>query len=229
MTNGGCIRIIVLLGVPGSGKGTVAQYLRKNYNIVHFSTGNLLRNEVKSSTCIGKEIEKIISSGKLVDDNIVNKVLESNLLRVFKEGDSVILLDGYPRTVQQSLFLDAIDAGKLKSSIRVLELDVDSNVAISRIAGRVICSKCDSTFNSFELGGRLICTHCGGTLVKRADDNEEIVRRRLQEYVNATKPVSGCYVGRLTKIPGNETSEEVTRNVDEVLRGFGMEKKRGGD
>lgn len=225
MTQHSAVKIVILFGAPGAGKGTVAQHLLDNYGVVHFSTGNLLRNEVKSGTSIGKEVEAILSSGKLVGDDVVNRVVESNLQKALS-GNDVVLLDGYPRTVEQAKFLDAIDAGSLKSSIRVLELDVDHEVVVSRIAGRVVCSKCGATFSSSQLNGGTVCSRCGGELIKRADDSEEVVRRRLQEYVNMTLPVSRYYTDRLVKVSGEGTPEKVARNVEDAFRDFGIEKRR---
>ena len=225
MTQHSAVKIVILFGAPGAGKGTVAQHLLDNYGVVHFSTGNLLRNEVKIGTSIGKEVEAILSSGKLVGDDVVNRVVESNLQKALS-GNDVVLLDGYPRTVEQAKFLDAIDAGSLKSSIRVLELDVNHEVVVSRIAGRVVCSKCGATFSSSQINGSTVCSRCGGELIKRADDSEEVVRRRLQEYVNMTLPVFRYYTDRLVKVSGEETPEEVARNVDDAFRDFGIEKRR---
>lgn len=223
--NANTVKIVILFGAPGAGKGTVAQYLLDNYGVVHFSTGNLLRNEVKSGTSIGKEVKAILGSGKLVSDDIVNRVVESNLLKALS-GDDVVLLDGYPRTVEQARFLDTTDTGSLKSSIRVLEIDVDHEVVVARIAERVVCSKCGATFSSSQLNGATVCPRCGSELIKRADDNEEVVRHRLQEYINMTLPVSHYYTDRLVKVSGGGTPEEVARNVDEAFRDFEIEKRR---
>lgn len=226
------VKIVILFGAPGAGKGTVAQYLLDNYGVVHFSTGNLLRNEVKNETSVGKEVEAILSSGKLVGDDVVNRVVEANLQRALS-GSDVVLLDGYPRTVEQAKFLDVLDpcgSGVLKSSIRVLELDVDHEIVVARIAGRVVCSKCGATFSSAQLAGSdaKVCPRCGGELIKRADDNEEVVRHRLHEYVNMTLPVSKYYEdgGRLCKVSGEGTPEEVAQNVDGVFCDLGIKKKK---
>lgn len=223
------VKILVLYGPPGAGKGTIAQYLLDNYNVVHFSTGNLLRNEVKNDTAIGKKVASILGSGGLVDDDIVNTVIESNLLNTLL-NDNIVLLDGYPRTVEQAKFLDIINGGKLKSMIRVIEIEVDHEVVISRITKRLVCAQCGSTFNSSQLmadGGNVsMCERCGGSLIRRADDSEAVVRNRLEEYTNVTLPVSAYYAERVIKIFGNETPKKVSEGVDAVLGGFGIKKRR---
>lgn len=223
------VKTVVLFGAPGAGKGTVAQYLLDNYNVVHFSTGNLLRNEVKKDTEIGREISSILGSGGLVNDDIVNRVVESNLLQALST-DSVVLLDGYPRTVDQAKFLDSIISSKSSSSIRVIEIEVDHEVVVSRIAGRIVCTKCGATFHSSGLtkDGVLskVCPRCGGELGKRADDEECVVRNRLKEYVDMTLPVSEYYGDRLVKVSGDTSPDVVTQSVDDKLCGFGIKKRR---
>jgi adenylate kinase len=218
------VKSVILLGAPGAGKGTVAQHLLDNYDVVHFSTGNLLRNEVKNCTEIGREVASILGSGGLVGDDIVNRVVESNLLGALSSS-SVVLLDGYPRTVDQAKFLDSVDSGHLKSALRVVEIEVDHEAVIARISGRLVCSKCGVTFSSSQATALLQCDRCGGDLVKRADDEESVVRRRLQEYVSTTLPVSTYYADRLTKISGDAFPEDVARSVDGVFHDFGIEKK----
>lgn len=223
------VKAVVLLGAPGSGKGTIAQHLLDNYNAVHFSTGNLLRNEVKKDTAIGKKVSSILRAGGLVNDDIVNAVVESNLLQALS-ADGVILLDGYPRTVDQAKFLDSIKSGELAASIRVIEIDVDYEVIVSRIAGRLVCADCGATFHSANLmkDGKLnnICSRCDGNLIKRADDTEEIVRNRLKEYVDITLPVSRYYGDRLLKVSGDVSPELVMQSVDNIFCDFGIKKRR---
>lgn len=222
------VKYIVLFGAPGAGKGTVAQYLLDNYNVVHFSTGNLLKNEVKNNTALGKEVSAILGSGGLVGDDLVNKVVEANMLNM--SSNSVILLDGYPRTVDQAKFLDSLEAGKVKSALRVVELDVDGEIVVSRIVDRTVCSKCFATFSISQIkksgGDPKVCSRCGGELVKRADDEEAVVRQRLDVYAKMTLPVADYYADRLIKVSGDASPEEVARRVDKVLCDFGIKKGR---
>jgi adenylate kinase len=213
------LKAIVLLGAPGAGKGTVAQYLLDNFDIVHFSTGNLLRNEVKNDTEVGNVVKSILGAGGLVGDDIVNRVVEVNLQRALPEKH-VILLDGFPRSVDQAKFLDAVFDGCLKDFLKVLELDVDHELVVSRIVGRRVCGKCAATFGVDEKVDK--CSRCGGELVKRADDDEEVVRRRLAEYQRTTLPVSAYYSDRLVKIDGNASREKVLQSAADAVRSFGL-------
>jgi adenylate kinase len=213
------IKVIILLGAPGAGKGTVAQHLVDNFGMIHFSTGNLLRNEVKEETPTGKMVKSVLGSGGLVGDYIVNKVVESNLLKVLSDG-RVILLDGFPRSVDQAKFLDMLCNATLKNALKVLEIDVNQEVVVSRIVGRRVCASCGATFGVHDKIEK--CSRCGGELTKRSDDSEEVIRRRLREYVNVTLPVCRYYADRLVKVDGNTTPEEVLRNVDDVIHNFGL-------
>ncbi|MDR3179727.1 MAG: nucleoside monophosphate kinase [Holosporaceae bacterium] len=219
----GKVKIVVLLGPPGAGKGTIAQYLLDNYEVVHFSTGNLLRNEVKNDTGLGREVSAQVGSGGLVSDDIINRVVESNLAKTL-EGDSVVLLDGYPRSVDQAKFLDRLDSGCLKDTIRIIEIDVGSEVVVARLSGRKVCSKCGATFGYLDVITE--CSRCGGVIVKRADDEEAVLMRRWQEYENTTMPVFEYYGSRLLEINGDASPDEVARNVSDVFRGFGVKKRR---
>jgi adenylate kinase len=213
------VKTVVLLGAPGAGKGTVAQYLVDNYGFVHFSTGNLLRNEVKKRSEVGVLVESLLGGGGLVGDDIVNRVVEINLLEYLTD-DKTILLDGFPRSASQAQFLDSIASGALKDTLRVLEIDVDHDVVVQRISGRLLCANCGATFGAHDNVQK--CSRCGGELVRRADDGEEVVRRRLREYVATTLPVSEYYADRLVKVPGNASPEDVMRSIDDTIRGFGF-------
>lgn len=216
------MKILILLGAPGAGKGTVAQYLAENYDVCHFSTGNLLRNEVKRESDIGLKVKDILGSGGLVGDDIVNDIVEKNIKEVL-EKDSLIILDGYPRTRNQAVVLDNMESGVLKDEIRVLELDVDTEVVVKRISSRRVCASCGKTYGPQD---KIDVCSCGGELIKRKDDEESAVRTRLEKYEAETRPVSDYFGDRLVKVSGDGKPEEVAQRVDEVLARFGIKKRR---
>ncbi|MDR1334987.1 MAG: nucleoside monophosphate kinase [Holosporaceae bacterium] len=213
------LKAIVLLGAPGAGKGTVAQHLLDNFDVIHFSTGNLLRNEVKNDTEVGAIVKSILGSGDLVSDGVVNQVVEVNLERVLPEK-RVVLLDGFPRSVDQAKFLDTIFDACLKNSMKVIEIEVDYELIVARIVGRRVCVLCAATFGADDKIGR--CSRCGGELVRRGDDEEEVVRHRLLEYQRITLPVSAYYADRLIKVDGNASREIVLQSVTKLAMELGL-------
>ena len=215
-------KILVLFGAPGAGKGTIAQYLKENYDVCHFSTGNLLRNEVKIKSDIGLKVQEILGSGGLVGDDIVNEIVRKNIAEVLDSGNLVIL-DGYPRTIGQAEVLDGMMSGSLKDQIRVLELAVDDEVVVNRISQRRVCAKCGNTYGPQD--AIEVCP-CGGDLVKRKDDEESVVRSRLAQYENETRPVAAYYGERLTQVSGDGTPGEVAQRVCDALASFGIKKRR---
>ncbi len=216
------MKILILLGAPGAGKGTVAQYLAENYDVRHFSTGNLLRNEVKKESDIGLRVKDILGSGGLVGDDIVNEIVSKNIGEVLSTG-SLIILDGYPRTRNQAIELDRMMSGSLKDEIRVLELAVDNEVVVQRISQRRVCASCGKTYGPQD---KIEVCSCGGELIKRKDDEEAVVRSRLEKYEEETRPVSDYYADRLVKVSGEGKPEEVAQRVDKTLAKFEIKKRR---
>lgn len=210
--------VIVLLGAPGAGKGTVAQYLKDRCSVYHFSTGNLLRNEIKEKTDIGLRVVNILESGGFVDDVTVNEIVEKNLLGVCNE-DAIVVLDGYPRTKDQAVALESMMDGKIKDVIRVIDIDLDTESAVARITKRRVCAKCGNTYGPQD--AEVVCS-CGGDLVKRKDDAEDVVRSRMRKYEEETAPISAYFAARLVKVSGEGSPGDVTQRVDEILRGFGV-------
>ena len=176
---------LVLIGCPGAGKGTQAKMLSKKYGIAHISTGDLLREQIKKGTELGKKVSEIINAGGLVSDDIVSAMLAERI----KDDDCKkgYILDGYPRNVSQAEGLDSI-VGSLD---KVICYDVDDDVIVDRMSGRRSCPKCGKMYhvkyNPPKTEG--VCDDCGETLIQRKDDNEETVLNRLKVYHETLLPL----------------------------------------
>ena len=178
---------IILFGPPGAGKGTQAQNIVKKFKIHQVSTGDLLRNEILKNTEIGKNIEQIITKGGFVTDNIVNQLLKSLITNSFYRNK--LIFDGYPRTITQAKNLEIILNGDNQSINYILFLKVSREIIEKRILGRIICEKCNKTFNEY-LNDKEIDNHeCGKMfLKKRKDDNQDTLITRYEEYMKKTRP-----------------------------------------
>lgn len=179
---------IIFLGKPGSGKGTYSTRVAEKLGIPHISTGDILRENINSKTKLGKEVEEIVNEGKLVPDEIVNKIVEERLKR--EDCKKGFILDGYPRTMEQAKTLEGY-----KKVNKVLNIDVPDEVVIRRITTRRICKKCGAVYNLLTSPPKKegICDKCSGELYQRKDDTEEEVKIRLKEYEKLTKPLIEYY------------------------------------
>lgn len=183
--------IIVMLGAPGSGKGTVAKLLTDTLNIEHISTGDMFREEIKSGSKLGKELENYMSDGKLVPDDVVIKILDERLSRpTAKNG---VVLDGFPRTKIQAEHLKQLLEKRNKKVDVAIQLNIPDEDIIYRTVKRRICSNKDCgaiynlEFNKPKQDG--ICDVCGSELYRREDDNEETVKRRIDTYHKRSEPI----------------------------------------
>ena len=210
---------IILFGPPGAGKGTQAQFIVKKHNYFQLSTGNLLREEVKLKTSLGEEIEKLISNGKFVSDGIVNTLLKKSITNL-KFRDRIIF-DGYPRNVDQAKNLELI-LGEFNQTIGyIIFLNVSKDIIKKRIMGRMTCEKCHMTMNEFFNKEQIDLHPCGKEfLVKRKDDNLDIVIDRYNTYMAATKPVLDYYSKNknFTEIDGAAKIEQITSKISDVLK-----------
>ena len=172
---------IIMLGAPGSGKGTIGNEICKKYNLVHLATGDIFRDEMKRQTELGKKAEEYMSQGKLVPDEITIAMVEGKL----DELENV-LLDGFPRTIPQAEALDKYLAKKGKNITAVINLDVPDEDIVVRTSSRVICSnkECGASYNTVFMPPKVegICDRCGSPLIKRKDDEPETIRQRLEVY-----------------------------------------------
>ena len=209
---------LVLIGCPGAGKGTQAKMLSKKYGIAHISTGDLLREQIKKGTELGKKVSEIINAGGLVSDDIVSAMLAERI----KDDDCKkgYILDGYPRNVSQAEGLDSI-VGSLD---KVICYDVDDDVIVDRMSGRRSCPKCGKMYhvkyNPPKTEG--VCDDCGETLIQRKDDNEETVLNRLKVYHETTAPVIDFYdnKGILLRTSGVGDINDIFNNVKKALEGI---------
>ncbi|MDC3355356.1 adenylate kinase [Candidatus Pelagibacter sp.] len=209
---------IILFGPPGAGKGTQAQFIVKKYNYFQLSTGNLLREEVKLKTSLGKKIEALISNGKFASDEIVNTLLRKSITNL-KFRDRIIF-DGYPRNVDQAKNLETI-LGEFDQTIgHIIFLNVSKDIIKKRIMGRMTCDKCNMTLNEFFNKDQIELHPCGKDfLKKRKDDSFDVVVARYETYMKTTKPVLDFYSKNVnfTEIDGAVEIEQITNKINAVL------------
>jgi len=173
---------LVLLGPPGAGKGTQAKKLAEELVLPHISTGDILRQNVKLDTDLGKQAKGIMDKGLLVPDDLVAKMLDQRFNNPdIKKG---FILDGYPRTLSQAYALDKIMSAKGLAVDLVVYLETSDQVIIKRLTGRLVCSKCGANFHATNMPPKKtgLCDSCGGTLYQRSDDVETTVVKRLEVY-----------------------------------------------
>ena len=209
---------IILFGPPGAGKGTQAQFIVKNHNYFQLSTGNLLREEIKLKTQLGCEIEALISNGKFASDKIVNTLLRKSITNL-KFRDRIIF-DGYPRNVDQAKNLELI-LGEFDQTIgHIIFLNVSKDILEKRIMGRMTCDKCNMTLNEFFNKEQIELHPCGKEfLMKRKDDNFDVVVARYETYMKTTKPILDFYSKKanFTEIDGAAEIEQITNKINDVL------------
>jgi adenylate kinase len=211
---------LVLLGPPGAGKGTQAAHLQAKYGIAHLSTGDMLREAVAAGTDLGKQAKAVMDAGRLVSDDLMIKLVDDRIQAPDCKGGFV--LDGYPRTVAQARALDRLLARQGASLDGVLEIRVDDDALVDRISGRFSCAKCGAGYHDRYKPTKVpgVCDVCGSTeFVRRADDNAETVRARLQAYNAQTAPLLPYYRERslLRTVDGMGSIDEVTDAIDRAV------------
>ncbi|MEO0116078.1 MAG: adenylate kinase [candidate division WOR-3 bacterium] len=210
--------LIILLGPPGSGKGTHAELLAKRYSLSHIATGDIFRAEVAKKTPLGEKIKTYLESGKLVPDELVLAVIEGYLLESKNEG---IVFDGFPRTLNQALGLEKI-LNRLEKRISfVFLLELSAAEIIRRLTTRRVCRQCAAIYNLEskppKSPGR--CDLCGGELYQREDDKDETIQKRLLVYEEEAKDLIPFYEKRgiLYRVSGER--EEVQEKMREIIEG----------
>ena len=214
------MKLLILLGPPGAGKGTQAQLLMTKCGFVQLSTGDMLRAAVKAGSDVGRQADAIMKSGGLVSDEIVTKLIADRL--DFEAHAPGFIFDGYPRTQAQAESLDSLLSERGLKLDQVIELSVDEEALVDRISGRFTCAKCNEGYHDRyklpKVAGT--CDVCGSTEFKRRpDDNADTVRQRLAEYRAKTAPILPYYEARglVHRVDGMGAIGDVTAAIDRIL------------
>ena len=211
---------IILLGPPGAGKGTQAKMIVDKRGVVQLSTGDMLRDAVKSGSALGQKAKALMEAGELVPDDLVIGIIDSRL----DEPDCAkgFILDGFPRTIAQAEALDDLLDKKDLALHAVIKMDVDEEALTRRISGRFSCASCGQGYHDdFQKPAQDgICDKCGSTdFIRRKDDNAETVRSRLAVYHNQTAPILPYYEARgtLKSVDGMAAIDQVSAAIDQIL------------
>jgi adenylate kinase len=207
---------IIMLGAPGAGKGTQAEIISKKLNIPTISTGDMIREALKTGTEMGKKAKSFMESGALVPDEVVIGIVKERLaLDDCKDG---FILDGFPRTIPQAEALDNMGV----NIDRVVDLEVKDDVIIKRMSGRRVCEKCGKTYHTENNPSKIegVCDACTGALIQRKDDHIDTVKTRLATYHKETEPLKDYYdaQGKLAIIEDAPSIEAITNMVLEALK-----------
>ena len=210
---------VIIFGPPGAGKGTQAQNIVNKFKLHQFSTGELLRSEIKNKSEVGNKIEQIISQGDFVSDDIVNKLLKKLITNLLYRNR--IIFDGYPRNITQAESLETMLNADNQSINYILFLKVNREIIEKRILGRIICEKCNKTLNEYLNKEEIEKHECGTTyLKKRKDDNQASIITRYEEYIDKTKPVLDFYSSRtyFHEIDGSQKIQVITNEIEHIFK-----------
>ena len=211
---------IILLGPPGAGKGTQAKRLEEKYGLTQLSTGDMLRAERKSGSDLGRKVQEVMDAGQLVSDDLIIELIAHRIDQL--EGGKGFILDGFPRTVPQAEALDRMLKEKGLRLDSVIEMTVDEAALVDRIAGRFSCAKCGASYHDryHRPKSEGVCDVCGSRdFVRRADDNPEAVKTRLEAYRRQTAPILPYYraKGVLHPVDGMAEIGEVAWQIETIL------------
>ena len=213
------LKNIILMGPPGAGKGTLAKQLKQSLNLVHISTGDMFRENIKGGTELGLLAKSYIDRGDLVPDQVTIDMLKDRLAK--EDCTNGFLLDGFPRTLPQAEALERLSKEINRPIEVVVNLDCNNEELIRRISGRRVCKNCGAPYHVVTMKPKVegVCDLCGGPLYQRADDNEEALKVRLDHYVHDTKPLLDFYAerGLLKNFNSLVGSQELFNQVSEFL------------
>ena len=207
---------IIIFGPPGAGKGTQSNFLKKDLKMTQISTGDLLRNELKKESELSKQIRNIMDAGKLVSDKIIYDLIEDKISDINIKNK--MIFDGFPRNIEQAKNLEIMLKKHDQNLSKVLNLKVDYSVLIKRISGRISCPVCKSTYNEYFDPPPQNCRE--NEMIKRSDDNEETVTKRLKTYDNETLPLLEYYKNqnKVINVDAMKQIDEVRKEIKGVLK-----------
>lgn len=216
---------LVMLGAPGAGKGTQATLISKKYSVPHISTGDILRDAVGRKTQLGMQAKTYMDAGHLVPDELVINIVKERLSE--RDCENGFILDGFPRTVAQAEALQKALEKMSKKLDMVLSIEVDEDELIRRLTQRRQCQNCGKIYHLLYDPPKVdgVCDKCGGKLYQRADDKENAIRKRLEEYQNKTHPLISYYnnLGLLRVIDGKKTTDQVFVDIKKTLEAAGYD------
>ncbi len=208
---------IILLGAPGSGKGTQAELMGKDFRIPQISTGDILRENVKNQTDLGKRAKNFMDKGELVPDEVVINIIKDRLLK--EDTQQGYILDGFPRTVQQAEAL--AEAMKPKQIDVVIYIKVSDEIIIERLTLRRVCKDCGTIYHlkNNPPNKEGLCDKCGGVVYQREDDKLTTIKNRLSVYNKQTEPLIDYYKGRnlLKEIDGSQSVSQMNQEIKNIL------------
>jgi adenylate kinase len=206
---------LILFGAPGSGKGTMGDFIQRDFHLLKISTGDILRSAIQQDSAEGRQAKSFMESGSLVPDELVTELVRQRLSR--NDLDDGYIMDGYPRTLAQAEALSNIAS----TSEKAVFIEVTEAKAVERLLSRLTCSDCGAIYNLISKPPKNagICDLCGGCVSRRTDDNEEAVRQRFRVYAESTMPVIGYY-GRknvLVRVDGGGEASRVYEKIKGLI------------
>lgn len=211
---------LILLGPPGAGKGTQAKTLSQSLSLRHLSTGDILREELKIDSALGRQAKRFIEAGELVADNLVTKLIEQEILR--EKDKKGFILDGFPRNLTQAKSLDEILKRNSLAIDLVIYLDASEATVLQRLTGRRVCKKCSANFHLQNMPPKNdnLCDYCGAELYQRPDDKEETIKNRLKVYLKTTLSLIDYYEKqkKLLKVNADVEADEVFQFLEKVFK-----------
>ncbi|MCT7678983.1 MAG: adenylate kinase [Lactobacillus iners] len=212
---------LILLGLPGAGKGTASERIVDEFHLAHISTGDMFREAIANETPVGLEAKSYIDNGNLVPDEVTAKLVEERLQQ--KDTEKGFVLDGFPRTAVQAELLEDITKRLDKRLTNVISIDVSEDVLIKRLSARYMCKACGATYNKIsnptKVEGK--CDRCGGSeFYQRDDDKPEVVKNRLEVNKKMNTPLKDFYdkKGILSSVNGEQTPDKVFKEIYDILK-----------